>query len=78
MQLKGAALHVALYIVDRDVQPLLGFHACVDMGIVKMSPDVHQVTMENSTNSTQILTQYQDLFSKDLGEVPVTYTMTVD
>ena len=67
------------YIVDRDVQPLLGFRACVDMGIVKMSPEVHQVTMENSTKfNTEILTQYQDLFSEELGELPVTYTMTVD
>ncbi len=62
--------------MDRDVQPLLGFRACVDMGIVKMSPDVHQVTMKNSINfNTEILTQYQDLFSEELL---VTYTMMVD
>lgn len=34
------------FIVDRAVQPLLGFHACVDMGIVKMSPYVHQISVE--------------------------------
>lgn len=58
MLLKGAAPLVTFFIVDREVQPLLGFCACMNMGIVKMSPDVHQVTMESNTDfSTQILTQ---------------------
>ncbi|KAL7890859.1 hypothetical protein AOLI_G00003350 [Acnodon oligacanthus] len=44
-----------------------------------MSPDVHQVTMENRADfNRQILTEHKDLFSEELGELPVTYSMTVD
>lgn len=44
-----------------------------------MSRDVHRVTTESITHlSTQILTQYKDLSSDELGELPVTYSMTVD
>ncbi|KAL7865172.1 hypothetical protein SRHO_G00104190 [Serrasalmus rhombeus] len=65
--------------VDKEVQPLLGFRACMNMGVVKMSPDVHQVTMESRADfNTQILTEYKDLFREELGELPVTYSMTVD
>ncbi|KAL7886270.1 hypothetical protein AOLI_G00065650 [Acnodon oligacanthus] len=65
--------------VDKEIQPLLGFHACMNMGVVKMSPDVHQVTMESRTDiNTQILTEYNDLFSDELRDLPVTYSMTVD
>lgn len=66
------------FIVDRNVQPLLRFCACVDMGIVRLSPDVHQVTMEQHGFSTQILTQYKYVFSNELGELPVTYSMTLN
>lgn len=67
------------FIVDREVQPLLGFRACMDMGIVKMSPDVHNVNMESNMDfSTQILTQYKDMFNEELGELPITYSMIVD
>lgn len=67
------------FIVDREVQPLLGFSACISMGVVKMSPDVHHITTEGNTDfSMQILTQYKDLFTEELGELPITYSMTVD
>lgn len=67
------------FVVDREVQPLLGFRACRNMGIVKMSPDVHQISVESNTDfSSQVLAQYKDLFSDDLGELPVTYSMTLD
>ncbi len=77
--LKGQQHPLPFFIVDRMVQPLLGFRACMDMGIVQLSPDVHQVSMENNTDfSSQIFMQFKDLFSTDLGELPVTYSMTLD
>lgn len=67
------------FIVNKDVQPLLGFRACVDMGIVTLSKDVHQITTESNTDfTTQTLMQYKDLFDDELGELPITYSMTVD
>ena len=51
----------------------------MDMGVVKMSPDVHQVSVESNTDfSSQVFTQFKDLFSMELGELPVTYSMTLD
>ena len=47
------------------------------MGIVQMSPDIHHVSTEDDF-STYILSQYKDLFSVELGKLPVTYSMTVD
>ncbi|KAL7832506.1 hypothetical protein SRHO_G00295240 [Serrasalmus rhombeus] len=77
--LKGQQHSLSFFIVDKEVQPLLGFRACMNMGVVKMSPDVHQVTMESRADfNTQILTEYKDLFREELGELPVTYSMTVD
>ena len=70
--LKEQHLLLPFFIVDRAVQPLLGCCACMDMGVVKMSPDVHQVSVERNTDfSSQVFTQFKDLFSMELGELPV-------
>lgn len=54
---------VPCFLVDSDVQPLLGFQACVDMGIVRMSPDVHLVTMDSNADfRTQTVTEPTDLY----------------
>ncbi|KAL1279192.1 hypothetical protein QQF64_025865 [Cirrhinus molitorella] len=74
--LKGQSHLLPFFLVDQDVQPLLGFRACLDMGIVTMSPHVHLVSMENSTE--QILKENKDLFTDELGELPITYSMTID
>ena len=74
--LKEQHLSLPFFIVDRAVQPLLGFRACMDMGVVKISPDVHQVS--NTDFSSQVFTQFKDLFSMELGELPVRYSMTLD
>lgn len=66
---------IPFFIVDSDVQPLLGFRACVDMGVVRMSPAVHQVTMDSNADfRTQTLRQYKDVFDDELGKLPVTYS----
>lgn len=72
--------HTLLFlIVDRDVVPLLGFRACVHFGIVTMSPHVHQVSTESNAEFTeQIHLQYKDVFSDELGKLPITYSMTLD
>ncbi|CAI5639180.1 unnamed protein product [Oreochromis niloticus] len=77
--LKKQCHALPFFLVDREVQPLLGFRACMDMGIVKMSPEVHQISTESSTDfSSHIFTHYHDLFSDELGELPVTYSMMLD
>lgn len=74
--LKGQRHSLPFFLVDQDVQPLLGFRACLDLGIVTMSPHVHLVSMEKSTE--QVLEEYKDLFTDELGELPITYSMTID
>lgn len=74
--LNGQNHSLPFFLVNQDVQPLLGFRACLDMGIVTISPDVHHVSMEGSTED--ILTEYKDLFTDELGELPITYSMTLD
>lgn len=70
---------IPFFIVDSDVQPRLGFCLHVDMGVVRMSPDVHQVTMNcNAVFKTQTLRQYKVVFDDELGKLPVTYSMTLD
>ena len=67
------------FIVDRAVQPLLGFRACMEMEVVKICPDVHQVSVEGYMDfSSQKFVQYKDLFSNELGGLPVMYSMTLD
>ena len=58
------------FIVDRALQPLLGFRACMDMGKF--------CNISNMDFSSQTFLQYKDLFSKELGELPITYSMTLD
>ncbi len=50
--LRGQHHPFPLLVVDREVLPLLGFCACMSMGIVTVSRDVHQVTMESNTDFT--------------------------
>lgn len=67
------------FIVERDVVPLLGFRACVHLGLVALSPHVHQIGTETTVEITKdIFDQYKDVFSDELGELPITYSMTLD
>ena len=51
----------------------------MEMGVVKMSPDVHQVSVEgNMEFGSQLFVQYKDLCSNEIGGLPVTYSMTFD
>ncbi|KAJ8010212.1 hypothetical protein DPEC_G00072660 [Dallia pectoralis] len=44
-----------------------------------MSPHVHQVSTESNADFTkQIFAQYKDVFSDELGKLPITYSMTLD
>lgn len=72
----GQNYSLSFFLVNQDVQPLLGFRACLDMGIVTVSPHVHLISMESSTE--EILIEYKDLFTDELGELPITYSMTTD
>lgn len=67
------------FLVERDVVPLLGFRAYVCLGLVTLSPHVHQISTENNTVLTEdIFEQYKDVFSDELGELPITYHLLHD
>lgn len=60
--LDGQQHTLPFFLVDRDVVPLLGFRACVRLGIVTMSPHVHHIDTESNADFTkQILAQYKDV-----------------
>ena len=69
---------LSFYIVQEDVLPLLGLRACMEMGLVSFSKDVHQLSDADDDLSHQIQAEYSDLFSDELGKLPVTYSMTLD
>ena len=44
-----------------------------------MSPHAHQVSTESNADFTKLIhIQYKDVFSDELGELPNTYSMTLD
>lgn len=44
-----------------------------------MSPDVHLITMNSNVDFIkQTLRQFKDVFSDELGKLPITYSMTLD
>ncbi|KAJ8333498.1 hypothetical protein SKAU_G00415060 [Synaphobranchus kaupii] len=67
------------YIVERNVQPLLGLPACICMELVTLNKEVHQLSVNNNANLPhQIFTEYADLFKDELGKQPVAYSMKLD
>lgn len=76
--LVGKVHTLPFYIVEEDVLPLLGLRACRRMGLVSFSEAVHQLSPTDDDFSVEIQTEYSDLFSDELGKLPVTYSMTLD
>lgn len=77
--LKEVCHSLPSFVVNREAQLLLGYHACRNMSIVKIRPDVHQVSVESNTDfRSQILAEHKDLFTDELGKLPVTYSMMLD
>lgn len=77
--LKERGHSLLFFIVDVDVTPLLGFFACLSMGIVKSESwctSGHHG--EHTEFSSQIFTQFNHVFSDKLWELSVTSAMTVD
>ncbi|CAL9695031.1 unnamed protein product [Knipowitschia caucasica] len=68
------------FVIEEHVQPLLGLNASLQMDLVSLSKEVHQVSSSAITNdfTQQIKTKYSDLFADELGKLPVTYSMTLD
>ena len=67
--------NVKLYIVDRDVQPVIGTKTCQVLKLVKR---IHTISpYEDPPNKTCLPVDYPDLF-KGLGYLPGTHTIRVD
>lgn len=67
------------FIINENVLPLLGLNASLQMGLVSLSKEVHQVSSSTVPDFTQqIKSEYSDLFADELGKLPVTYSMTLD
>ncbi|CAI5671963.1 unnamed protein product [Oreochromis niloticus] len=69
---------LSFFVINEDVQPILGLCACREMGLVSFSNDVHQLSTSTDDLSQQLITEYSDLFSDELGRLPVTYRMTLN
>ncbi|KAK7907206.1 hypothetical protein WMY93_015818 [Mugilogobius chulae] len=67
------------FVINENVLPLIGLSASLQMGLVSLSKEVHQVSAPIAQDFTQqIKTEYCDLFTDELGKLPVTYSMTLD
>lgn len=77
-QLEDQMYTLPFFIVQEDVLPIPGLRACIQMGLVSFSKDVHQLSLTDDDFSHLIQTEYSDLFSNELGKLPVTYSMTLN
>ncbi len=65
---------LSFHIVDKKVKTLLGLRDVIEMGLVKLDDEVHEVGLQE-----HILHEYSDVFNdKKLGKLPVTYKMKLD
>uniref|UniRef100_A0A669EUY2 Gypsy retrotransposon integrase-like protein 1 n=1 Tax=Oreochromis niloticus TaxID=8128 RepID=A0A669EUY2_ORENI len=76
--LHGQSHVLSFFVVNDDVQPILGLCACREMGLVSFSNAVHQLSTSADDLSPQLITEYSELFSDELGRLPVTYRMTLN
>ena len=76
--LKGQIHTLSFYLVEEGVLPLLGLRTCRQVELVSFSKAVHQLSPADDDLSHEIQTEYRDLFSDNLGKLPVTYSMTID
>lgn len=66
-------------VVEEDVQSILGLRDSLKMKLVTFSRDVHHIdTIQDQTLSHRVFQEYADLFSDEVGNLPVTYSMKVD
>ena len=59
-----------------DVKPLLGLDACLQLGLITLSPEVFEINKK--CTDVDAFTDYPEVFDDSLGQLPVTYTMTMD
>ena len=67
---------VTFEIVDGDVTPILGCRDAIRMNLVNYNPNI--VHLVNDTDDTNIESNYADLFTTELGKLPVVYKMKLD
>ncbi|XP_051984856.1 uncharacterized protein K02A2.6-like [Xyrauchen texanus] len=67
------------YVVEKNVQSLLGLYDCLRMGLISLNNAVHEISLkENSSFAKDINKEYADLFLDEVGRLPVTYCMKLD
>ncbi|KAJ8375814.1 hypothetical protein SKAU_G00063940 [Synaphobranchus kaupii] len=72
----GQSYTLRFYVVERNVQPLLGLPDCLHMHLLTRGKEIHQLCLKEEPHfSQQIFADYADLFKDEVGKLPVTYTM---
>ena len=66
-----------VHVVNQDIQSLLGLSDCVKMQLVKISSDVHEISLLPS-EMDDILVEYQNLVDGTIGKLPAEYKIRVD
>ena len=66
--------NLTFHIVDKPVRSLLGLPDSIALNLLTLSSDIHEI----STTKHPELAAYSDIFSNELGKLPVTYKITVD
>lgn len=70
----GVVHTLSCYIVQENVIPPLGLHACKQMGLVSFNKAVGKFSPTDDNLSEEIQKLYSDLFSGDLGKLTVTWS----
>lgn len=72
---KNGTVHMlSFFIIEQPVSALLGLQDSLKLGLMTLH-DVHSVSAPEPVLPTNIKTEYSDLFSGELGTLPVEYKM---
>ena len=65
------------HIVDRSAATLIGLKDALNLQLIRLHHEVHQVEATDEFTK-MVIKDYSDLFDDSLGELPVTYRMKLD
>ena len=68
---------ITAYVVDKQVQLILGLQDCVAMGLILVSNEVHEINPQRE-EITEVLTDFKEVFDDQLGTLQVEYKIKLD
>ena len=75
---KGNKYDLAFHIIDREVKTLVGLHDSLNMKLIQLDNEVHEVKENGRAMKDEIMHKYSDLFDDKLGKLPIVYKMKLN